>query len=302
MKRFSRYTPRHLLWVVIPLMLLGCGSGDDEQLPPDLGLNGHWMGMVDRAETTPPSASVPRTVAFTMERNALDPLRYEAIDEGHVAVLRDRLPWIAPLQVYAAEFTERQSAPPADGQTSDAPAPEPVVVGTGAFVTDTQARYMVMLREQQEFGVAQRDTTEFVVSAASLLDVVGTWTGQVTNPDPQYAYPVSMECATGAIGTCVMTALAPARDAFGQFVPQAGTNNTVVSDITGQVTTLSVVPRAGLLFEHTFTSSLGWGVDAVANNRIMLSPDHQFMAVTLCRARQNVTSCELALLSRPAAD
>lgn len=301
MKRFSRYTPRHLLWVVVPLMLLGCGSGSDEQ-PPDLGLNGPWMGMVDRAETTPPSASVPRTVAFTMERNALDPLRYEAIDEGDIAVLRDHLPWIAPLQVYAAEFTERPSAPPADEQTNDAPPEEPAVVESGVFVTNTQSKYMVMLRENHEFGVVQRDLTEFVVSNASLPDLVGTWTGQVTNPEPQYAYPVSMECATGAIGTCVMTALEPARDAFGQFVPQAGINNTVVSDITGQVTVLSLIPRAGLLFEHTFVSSLGWEVDATANNRIMLSPDHQFMAVTLCRTHQNITGCELALLSRPAAD
>ncbi|MCG5523590.1 hypothetical protein LRB11_01425 [Ectothiorhodospira haloalkaliphila] len=138
------------------------------------------------------------------------------------------------------------------------------------------------------------------ISDATLLDLIGHWEGQVIgrlfHPEGDlYRYEHHVTCATGAIGTCVLTAWETARHDDGRYALMADSQGNPIRDTAGLQTTLSLVPRGRLFFDLEFTNTLGHQ----GTGALMMSPDKDGFGLYLCPPENDdMKACEYGLFER----
>lgn len=264
------------------LLLSGCGSGSGSgTVPPvELGLDGDWKGLLDGLE----AEAEAETVVLTIAADEIQRILINGYEIGEKGTIVKRAEGVFGFELDPVEDDDDGDGP--DGLEDEA---------FGRLITSPEKDYMLVVSGAGDFGLLQKG--EPAITDASLLDLNGTWSGSALGflfgeEEDLYRYRVSGSCA---IGTCVFTALEPATFADGGYVPFLDINNNVIFDITGFQATFTVTPRDRLLFDFTYTNTLGRS----GSGRLSMSPDKRWVGTIACPTGSGIPEgCELALFAR----
>ncbi|AHE99868.1 hypothetical protein [Thioalkalivibrio paradoxus] len=272
--------------LMIPALLIGCGSSSKDDETIDLGLDGSWGGLVVDLDVG------FRTTVATIEGNRVK----RVTSEGHV-LDENALITMRPFNLFAVEPAPEPEPEEDENGAEGSPGDADDASGDfeGQLLADPDKEYLLFIDNAWDLGLLQKDADS--AGHASLLDLNGEWSGSVVgqlfgSDADLYHYPSQGTCA---LGVCVFTATGPALDIDDRFVPFLDAMDNVVTDITGVQATMTVVRRDRLVFDFTFENSLGHS----GSGAFVMSPDLDMVGGYACPPlATEVEVCEFALLQR----
>ncbi len=220
------------------------GDIPDDVVVDSLGLNGTWGGIAEDINYE------MGTISATVEDRTITQFLIDGIDQTQTSSL-------APLASDIFEYL-----------TSDGI--------YGGMLSDPSKSYGVIVNENWEFGVVQKEAST-PYGSATIVDLNGSWSGFFVSlfDSAYFRYPATAECNSGV---CVTTATGPAVSLQG----------AIVDDVTGVQSTATFVHRSTLAFDGEFSNTRGGsGV-----NTGFLSKDKRFLGAYACQENLLLQECE----------